>query len=473
MGSSPSAPPGPPSVSRPSGSTCDVYLYHDGNYSGLEQNYSSSTPDLTNPSQPFNRNYATWQKTNADENCLITAYTCPTYGTHGNCDYVMIRQGEDNIYNNPGGHGATGRNFNDDYDSIRIQRVPSAAGDEIEYHINTIAQRPTNPSNPAANIGNNTEVYYNQTQKFIPCPGAGKVYFNSKSGIKCIYSKRDEGQIQALHDGIAGGAKSNQAAMLSHVRGEFCNVRDNIWKNAGGGVMCASYTTNQNLAKQYCEVGDRIRTDPNCSSSEQSLGTTGYSQVATAYCEANPDEDWCACYNVWKGKCPDDATTGVAGCQETENYVKLRNETPVDQRSVWDGQRKCGSICSGNRFLPAENQAGCKSTIQICNQDINAEGITDSKIDAVCNLNADGDSGTKNGGGGGSDTKTLEPPSLTNFQTNPQAYFPQSIEGLKTDQRQQIGAGAVGVMALGCMMLVLLLILSSGGGGGAVKRRYT
>ena len=70
---------------------------------------------------------------------------------------------------------------------------------------------------------------------------------------------------------------------------------------------------------------------------------------------------------------------------------------------------------------------------------------------------------------------TMEPPSLTDFKNNPQAYFPQSIEGLKADQRQQIGAGVIGAVALAFMMMMLLLVAGGGGGGGGApvrRRRY-
>ena len=124
---------------------------------------------------------------------------------------LTTREGEDNIWNNPGGLGATGRSFNDDYDSIRISAVPSGIG-KLKYHISTISQKPLSFRNPVGNIGNNQQVYYNQTQKFLPCPGAEKVYFNSKSGIRCIYSKTDGSGLRTLYNNKAN-FKSNQGAM--------------------------------------------------------------------------------------------------------------------------------------------------------------------------------------------------------------------------------------------------------------------
>jgi hypothetical protein len=58
-------------------------------------------------------------------------------------------------------------------------------------------------------------------------------------------------------------------------------------------------------------------------------------------------------------------------------------------------------------------------------------------------------------------------------ETGPKAYIPKSLDGLKNDRKQQIGAGVMGALVLGCMMMLLLLVVStSGGGGGPAKRRF-
>jgi hypothetical protein len=58
-------------------------------------------------------------------------------------------------------------------------------------------------------------------------------------------------------------------------------------------------------------------------------------------------------------------------------------------------------------------------------------------------------------------------------ETGLKAYIPKSLDGLKNNQKQQIGAGVAGALILGCMMMLLLLVVgASGGGGGPVKRRF-
>jgi len=63
------------------------------------------------------------------------------------------------------------------------------------------------------------------------------------------------------------------------------------------------------------------------------------------------------------------------------------------------------------------------------------------------------------------------PVSFTDFRTNPRSYIPNSLDGLKTNRKQQLGAGGVGgVFMMMCCCLVVLLLLSSGGGGPAARR---
>jgi hypothetical protein len=251
----------------------------------------------------------------------------------------------------------------------------------------------------------------------------------------------------------------------------YCADSNNVFERPGT-QSCLERSAGVAIAKQYCGVSNRIHSDSNCT--KENLTEAGYNSVAAAYCEANPNDSFCSCYNVLNDKCDPTSKTGPAGCSDTGSYVDLRNATPDDFKSVWDGQRKCGSVCAGaNKYIPANNQAGCKTTIQICKQDIDVGSMSESDIKASCELNAgDGSSVGGGGGGGGGDGDTEEEVvSLTDFRTNPKSYIPNSIEGLKTSRKQQLGVGGVGgvVMMMCCCMLMLLLLSS----GGPAARRFS
>ena len=325
--------------------------------------------------------------------------------------------------------------------------------------------------------------FYTQGQM---CPGQGGEVWpmsmhnehggrqNQKHRYACVYPKNAQTLRGVDAATGSGGGSSLVRPMYEDMVTRYCADSNNIFERPGAQT-CLERTAGLAIAKQYCGVSNRIHTDSNCN--KTNLTDAGYNSVAAAYCEANPNDSFCSCYNVLNDKCDPTSKTGPAGCSDTASYVDLRNATPDDFKHVWDGQRKCGSVCAGaNKYIPANNQAGCKTTIQICKQDINVGSASGSDIKASCELNANqgssaGDGGGGGGGGGDGDSEE-EVVSLTDFRTNPKSYIPNSIEGLKTSRKQQLGVGGIGgvVMMMMCCCMLMLLLLSSGGGRRSVRR---
>jgi hypothetical protein len=344
-----------------------------------------------------------------------------------------------------------------------------------------------------ADPNTSTQKITSDTDTGQPCPGAAKASIIGHRKYRCTYNT--EAQITNLKSGIQGKTGGDpRLAMYNNIRDKFCNKKENVFTNPGG-ESCLARTTGIALAKEYCQGGTKIHSDLNCT--VENLSKANYDSIANAFCEANPNDSFCSCYNVVNDKCANDSKTGVKGCSDTASYVDLRNATPTEFQNVWDGQRKCGSVCTGaNKYIPDNNQAGCKTTIQICAQDINVGSMSESDIKASCELNA------------GDGSSVEEPPASSPAQesaqseleeakaavargdpgaqerldaaevgleaageTGPKAYIPKSLDGLKNDRKQQIGAGVMGALVLGCMMM-LLLIVASASGGGSVKKRF-
>lgn len=493
---------------------CKITLYHDTVYSGLAQTYTSSTRNLTDNNKPFNKNYASWQKVQADESCAITAYTYPNFNYDGDTvsnqqtqRSVITREGEDNIYNQSGGVGSTGRNFNDDYDSIRIQTVPSAGANEMQFHINTVSQVPFSATDPKS-IGNN-EVYYDRTNKIRPCPG-GTAYFNSKSGVRCIYPKTGEAGATSLRTLNEATKASNMDTMYSSLADKFCEDSNNVFERPGAQT-CLERSAGAALAVKYCEVGKRIKGaagkadggDENCSADLNSLGSN-YAAVAEKYCKTPTGraDTFCKCYNVTNGIC--DAHPTAAGCpKKKETFDKLVAATPSGQKDVWSGMESCfGRVCTGTGvFIPPNSNQNCDKSVNVCIQDIDIGSMTDSNITPVCDIKSgDGSPSVSEPqtssqlsaqeeideakaavarGDPGAQEKldaaeaALDAADESAGETGPKAYIPKSLDGLKNDRKQQIGAGVMGALVLGCMMMLLLLVASAGGGGGGpAKRRF-
>jgi hypothetical protein len=466
-----------------------------------------------NPGRPhiFGYNHATTYRASADKNCMIVGYTWHGGGWfHNNKqpkgDVFMFTNGDHDLRHK---NGVDDRTFNDNMDGVRFQTLPNADANEVEYNINIPAQVPHNHFYPIKIENNNGRVYDDNRTLFNPCPGTDKKYFNSKPGVKCIYSKTDATQLQTLHDTMLSGAKSNQGDMLSHVRNEFCKLSENVWKNIGGGTTCSEHTTNTQLALDYCKVGDRIATDRNCTSESTSCGTAGYTKLAEDYCKANPTNAWCSCYNVTNNVC--DTNASAAGCADKRRtFDKLVEATPAGQKESWSGMAPCfGGVCVGNKYLPAGYNANCNRAVNICVQNFDIQGIADSTINAVCDIKSGSPSSVSDGESGPSAEDIVAQENLKTAQQELAAaeaavaagepgaeerlaaakatvddakkeaekdegfaaYIPKSIDGLKTDQKQQIGAGAMGAIVLGCMMILLLLVAGGGGGAAPVRAR--
>jgi hypothetical protein len=386
-------------------------------------------------------------------------------------------------------------------------------------------------------ICNNTgaTVHWHNDRRGELCPNGTFYALNCINGLyACAYTK-DEGVLSA----------QVPAAVKPDMINRVCNKTENLAFGIGGDQLCAHHQEGKAIATAYCKSGNNFITDTavckpsildgaggynplllwycgkdgniktakcdvTINANDNKLARTDYDRLAKTFCDANPNDAWCGCYNVMNDKCANDVKTGpMAGCLATAEYVKLRDATPKDFQDVWNGQRKCGTVCAGgNKYLPLENQAGCKTTIQICKQNINVGSMSESEINAKCALNAsDGSSAGEppapspaqdsaqseldeakaalaRGDAGAqerldaaeaaldaADESAVKPISLTDFRTNPRSYIPNSLDGLKTNRKQQIGAGAMGALVLGCMMM-LLLIVASASGGGSVKKRF-
>ena len=483
--------------------TCRLKLYKDINKTGSTITWRGTTgsenvQNVSGIDYRFGYNKASSYDVGADKHCMIVGYTWHGGGIHHNNgtpkgDIKMFKHGVNNDLRNV--EGRETRHFNDDLDGIRLQFVPGAGSGQMQYPINVPAQKPHNYFSPRTVTG---EVLDSNGDRFTPCPG-GTAYFNSQSGITCIYDK-SASALQTLH---ASTKYSNMGAMHTSLADTFCSDSNNVFESPGGDA-CLIRNEGKRLAKEYCEVGSRIHSDTNCT--KENMDVANYDNVAEAYCEANPNESFCSCYNVVMDKCADDSTTGVAGCNHPSGqaYVNNRNATPSDQKSLWDGQRKCGSVCTGSdKYIPDNNQAGCKTTIQICSQTFNVENMKNSDISASCELNASdgssvGDSpstpspaqesaqteleeaeaAVARGDPGAQERldaarDALEEADEDAEETGLKAYIPKSLDGLKNSKKQQIGAGVTGALILGCMMMLLLLVVgASGSGGGPVKRRF-
>ena len=276
----------------------------------------------------------------------------------------------------------------------------------------------------------------------------------------------------------------------------FCADSNNVFESPGG-QSCLERTEGKRLAKTYCG-GDKIMSDENCN--KENLGLTNYRTVAAAYCNtaAGRAQPFCSCHNVTSGVC--DANPTAAGCtQKKRTFDKLVDATPSDQKNLWSGMESCfGKVCVGDVYIPQNANQNCDKSVNVCIQDITIGSLADSNMSAACNIDSGGGSSVEEPptssqlsaqedleeakaavarGDPGAQEKLdaaeagLDAADDAAGETGPRAYIPKSLDGLKNDRKQQIGAGVMGAIFMACCMMLLLIVASASGGGPVAVRK--
>jgi hypothetical protein len=482
---------------------CEVELIqhhgHQGN-AGVRQwyNHLNDSKFVNDSATSFGYNQATSYTGNVGESCMAVGYSWHQGGKVKNSgnprgDILTFRNGYHDLQTK---WGQQTRTWNDDLDGIRLQSVPSALSSQMQYHINVPEQPQSNMNyfSPRDIVGGT--VHDDNGTSFDPCPGASAKYLNSKSGVRCIYPKT-ESALQTLH---AATKRSNMDAMYTSLAGTFCADSTKVFESPGG-QSCLERSTGAALAKTYCQVGTNIKSDPNCT--VENMGQANYDEVAKTYCNTPTGraDTFCKCHNVTSGVC--DAHPTAAGCpKKKETFDKLVAATPSGQKDVWSGMESCfGRVCTGTGvFIPPNSNQNCDKSVNVCIQDIDIGSMTDSNITPVCDIKSgDGSPSVSEPSAAQDSAKSeldeakaavargddgaqerldaaeaaLDAADESAGETGPKAYIPKSLDGLKNDRKQQIGAGVMGALVLGCMMMLLLLVVSAGGGGGGpAKRRF-
>jgi hypothetical protein len=171
-----------------------------------------------------------------------------------------------------------------------------------------------------------------------------------------------------------------------------------------------------------------------------------------------------------------DTDPNAAGCPEKAlTYDVLVDKTPEAFKSEWSGRAACyGLVCQeseqGPKYIPDNANQNCDSPVQICGYDISAENLTESNIDAKCNIGGkefDQDGNLVNLG---NPTANL----VANLPTGVQTYIPLSVSDITGDDpNKKIGLGAsVSSSFMSCAFIVVILLLVTSGGGNSGPSRF-
>ena len=273
----------------------------------------------------------------------------------------------------------------------------------------------TDLSNP-----NHSQQHLTLEIKGSPCPGAAAGIPIGHRTYRCVYA--DNNQIQMLYSGISDKPADPRIDLYGRVVKKYCDDNENISKSVGGGLTCEDFGASR---EEWCSVDERIKTEPSCS--KPLIGNDLYHKIAKAYCIANPEDEWCTCYNLKNNVCERTAIpmeSTAAGCkhahgiinenkkafgpavamQSAESKVESTTEgTPEHTEAVAnlaelkkkDGYPilvdnvhcrpdACESVLGGG-YIPENPKGSCAASYNFCDQDIDIRNMSNMDIVLACN----------------------------------------------------------------------------------------
>ena len=381
------------------------------------------------------------------------------------------------------------------------------------------------------------------------CPGGGEMMplsmHNEWGGghgkshrYACVYDK-NESNLRRVENGTSN---TNRREMYEDLVNRLCAKKNNLAFTLPDGNLCAQHTAGKNLAEGFCKEGNNFTTQGKVCSVDglratavggqstyngllkwycgkggnikearcDALSNTDYNSVAETYCKtaAGRADPFCTCYNVVNGVC--DRHGSAAGCaKKKQTFDKLVAATPADQRNVWSGMESCfGRVCTGaGKYIPPNTNQNCNKSVNVCIQDIDIGSMTDSNIQAKCDIkSSDGPASPPSVSTPPAGSPPPPPPSAQQEEAQSEveaaeaavaagepgaeerlrkakqkladaeeqgidAYIPKSLEDLKTNRKKQFATfGGVGGIMMCCCFLLLLVVIAGKGGRRTVRR---
>ena len=431
-----------------------------------------------------------------DEDCLLTAWAGIDYT--GRAMYLNVSN-QSTLNNLDARQRYHDDNWDNDPESIKVERIPSANQNQLEYHLPIKRYTPHKPgdnhcggcrwwpdvkSSDPKNADRddvllkdiNANEGWSNDYVGRPCPG-GKGYFNSKSGVKCIYNKNIGSSLESLSktikdQGITGDPRQ---PMYDSLKNDICSKAENLNTIVTHDrKTCKDWDTSKTLAKQWCQIDDNIVDDTLNLCTPAHLGNDLYNTLAEEYCKTNPDKEFCKCYNVvnYKTVCANRPTS--AGCAVAKTKLdsieeKLGVENATDALP-------CGSACAGaNVYKPDGFKSGCDITYNACIQAIDV-GQSNAEINAVCDIDSTsglttGSSGGSGGSGGSGSVSTSAVEELK--KTIAEDKKKEEEEAKKTNKKLLIGGGGGGIVSsisFLILIVIIVMVMSKKGGGGRRRR---
>src|SRR6056300_1836046 len=485
--------------------SCNLVLYDNNSHQGTSKSYSGDTDLAAGGHHHRDRDHSA----KLSGSCKNTSYLVFEHpwdyrGTNGGLAYLV---GESD---KPGNLWKTGQN---DYEQGRYWKragradnivrinIPSedVNGGRMREDIKVFGKRNTNNAgdthlhlyrdnngNPNASDQWLTGIYNdtNSIKKGTPCPGGDAYWKNAiNPEISCVYNVKTGsglGRLQTLHGEIKNSFSGDpRKAMYTNLVNRYCNSAtrlNDVISSDTSNNKCRDIVNSVEQAKSYCKIGDNIAMD-NTFCTKEELGTDNYNQIAREYCDANPDKDFCACYNVLNNKCLTEETKDLPGCKVTYPTRESINKMPAEYSSNFEGTDKCwGNVCAAGsgKYVPDGTiDALCSKTVAVCIADLDVGSLKESGVNIEQNCGSNNQTnqtmdGSSNEPSEPSDGSTEGTPALMRDNiplesTTTSTPSPSSEDGDEEEKafyekpEVQIGTVASSLISIfSCFMLIIL-----------------
>ena len=306
---------------------CDLVLYDDWNYTGNRKNFSR-----TGSAGDFADRDVSAQLTGTCDNTSYLVLEHPWNRDNGGDGYLMGKRDKvDGLWDK-----------HQHQDGQRYWKKGKRANEIIRINIPTENRREarlrhtldihgrrccSDPNEPRLHIRRESEqsgtnganspeqLLANSSDKGQPCPGGEAYWLNATDGLKtsthastrkaqvaCVYRGKDG--LKDLHSSLKGSGDIRKAMYNELVR-KYCDratrLNDRISSDTRNN-QCKDVAETKTQQRSWCSIGDKIATDKTFCTKEE-LGTSLYEELAAKYCDSNPEDPFCGCYNVVKNKC--------------------------------------------------------------------------------------------------------------------------------------------------------------------------
>jgi hypothetical protein len=194
---------------------------------------------------------------------------------------------------------------------------------------------------------------------------------------------------------------------------EYCADVEHFTDQIGNGQTCVD-KTDTSMRSRWCllddegqEPGTRLKTNGKCSKNELK---NMYHPTAVSYCQSNPGDDWCICYNIKNKVC--DTNSSAAGCKYYEaleaNRKYFGKEPEIEDPENPGKMIECNSAKHGpcpysdgykilkeyghcrprvcdRGYTPEGATSDCQPSYRICEKDLNINSMSDTNIIVDCN----------------------------------------------------------------------------------------